>query len=300
MRGSRFFSFQIGASWAAKPPYELRRRIPFPPNPAIVAWRNSVLAKLGKTSPSGPGEDFLFTREHDHGVVFGVADGVGGWSDRGVDPAAFSQALLYYADQQPPTASPSECMQSAHHSLLADNRVDVGATACFLSFNTSGLLKTANLGDSGFCIYRGTSIFYASPPQTHYFNCPRQLSKLKRPGGRDLWQISESITDSPAAADLYDCSLLDGDVVIAYTDGISDNIWPDEIAQICALALNRPHPQVTLAELISSNLVYYARKRMFSHHPTPFEVESRRHNSPYRGGVSESTPNAFVLTDPRK
>jgi protein phosphatase PTC7 len=31
------------------------------------------------------------------GVSFGVADGVGGWVDSGVDPALFSQALMYHA-----------------------------------------------------------------------------------------------------------------------------------------------------------------------------------------------------------
>lgn len=31
------------------------------------------------------------------GVSFGVADGVGGWVDSGVDPSLFSQALMYHA-----------------------------------------------------------------------------------------------------------------------------------------------------------------------------------------------------------
>jgi len=30
-------------------------------------------------------------------VSFGVADGVGGWADSGVDPSLFSQALMYHA-----------------------------------------------------------------------------------------------------------------------------------------------------------------------------------------------------------
>ena len=31
------------------------------------------------------------------GVSFGVADGVGGWIESGVDPALFSQSLMYHA-----------------------------------------------------------------------------------------------------------------------------------------------------------------------------------------------------------
>ena len=33
------------------------------------------------------------------GISFGVADGVGGWNDNGVDPSLFSQALMYHASR---------------------------------------------------------------------------------------------------------------------------------------------------------------------------------------------------------
>ena len=39
----------------------------------------------------------VLTLERLQGLSLGVADGVGGWVDSGVDPALFSQALMYHA-----------------------------------------------------------------------------------------------------------------------------------------------------------------------------------------------------------
>lgn len=33
-------------------------------------------------------------------MVVGIADGVGGWEDSGVDPSHFSQALMYYCREE--------------------------------------------------------------------------------------------------------------------------------------------------------------------------------------------------------
>ena len=51
------------------------------------------------------------------------------------------------------------------------------STACILSFNcNTGLLHTANLGDSGFLAIRNGAIIGESMETVHYFNCPFQLS----------------------------------------------------------------------------------------------------------------------------
>ena len=51
------------------------------------------------------------------------------------------------------------------------------STACILSFNcATGLLRAANLGDSGFLAMRHSNIVGRSSETVHYFNCPYQLS----------------------------------------------------------------------------------------------------------------------------
>lgn len=103
------------------------------------------------------------------GVSLGVADGVGGWVDSGVDPSLFSQALMYHAHRyakvgwpgEPeidPTLEyaereqvegwelrPMECMDLAHHGVLREREVVAGSsTACIVNLNASnGVLRAA-------------------------------------------------------------------------------------------------------------------------------------------------------------
>ena len=84
------------------------------------------------------------------GVAFGVADGVGGWADSGVDPSLFSQALMYYAHRYSRNAwagepeidptldheereriegwemTPHECIGLAYHGVLREKMVPAG------------------------------------------------------------------------------------------------------------------------------------------------------------------------------
>lgn len=84
------------------------------------------------------------------GISLGVADGVGGWTDSGVDPSLFSQALMYHAHRyakqgwagEPeidPTQdyeerqqvegwelTPMECMDLAHGGVLREKIVTAG------------------------------------------------------------------------------------------------------------------------------------------------------------------------------
>lgn len=84
------------------------------------------------------------------GVSFGVADGVGGWIESGVDPALFSQSLMYHAHRyarnswagEPeidPTLdyeereqvdgwemTPWECLEQAYGGVLREKFVQAG------------------------------------------------------------------------------------------------------------------------------------------------------------------------------
>ncbi|KAF7304877.1 Protein phosphatase [Mycena kentingensis (nom. inval.)] len=247
---------------------------------------NSATAPAAPSPCSTPGEDFFFVgQNYEPALNFGVADGVGGWAEQGADPSLFSQALMYHVDKisSQGKSEPADVLRRAYDALLNDDAVDVGSsTACILRVDaSSGVLKTANLGDSGFCIYRAASasMFYISPAQTHYFNCPLQLSKVAAPG-RNLSR--NSIGDSPRQADVYETKLVDGDVVIAFTDGLSDNVFAAEIARICQMVFELQDPKASFAELIAYNLVHHARKRMFGNDPTPFEYEAKRKDRSYR------------------
>lgn len=261
----------------------------FPSNSTIGAWVDKTL-RAGEA-----GEDaLLFEQMKGEGdVIFGVADGVGGWSENGVDPALFSQSLMYHAAQYaaefyacpdrldaedlehrssppsgassdvstplstPPPASPTQSkastaepgtpldvLQYAFQKTQEQKEVPAGsATACLVSFDSSkGVIRTANLGDSGFLVIRpgvGTgeegdtstsrmpTVHYQSKPQTHGFNTPLQLSKLP-----PEYRFDGSIDSKPSNADLWSGRVLDGDMVLVATDGFWDNVSVSEMLQL--------------------------------------------------------------------
>ncbi|KAJ7109372.1 phosphatase 2C-like domain-containing protein [Mycena epipterygia] len=323
----RPYTFHIAADWAGKPA-SARGNFPaptvaFPTDSPIVSWREKYLEKFQSTGkPRSAGEDFFLCTKmrHNSGVSLGVADGVGGWIEQGVDCSMFSQALMYYAHghfengwagepeinpilEAPVEAAPegvemtpSQCLELAYHDVLADDSVEAGSsTACLLTINSSsGILQSANLGDSGFCIIRSSSMFYISPPQTHYFNCPRQLAKLQSARGRSP-RYEDSIRDFPRAAQNFSMSLQDGDLVIVYTDGLADNVFPTEILKICALTMNGPGSDATHVESIAGHLIHYARACMFSDRITPFELEARQHRKVYEGGKVDDVTVVVAL-----
>jgi protein phosphatase PTC7 len=101
------------------------------------------------------GEDACFADDN----IIVVADGVGGWADRGVDPSLYSNKLCqlirdnFYRNPYFYIADPRQ--------LLVDSvaaNVEVGsATVTVLTLEpTTGILRSAYLGDSVFSIYRAT------------------------------------------------------------------------------------------------------------------------------------------------
>ncbi|TDL27463.1 protein serine/threonine phosphatase 2C [Rickenella mellea] len=306
------YKFHIGASWAGKPPDRLRPKVQAPDFAStsdIAKWRAHVLSNYKNINSQHIGEDFFFVQEmrSQSGVALGVADGVGGWVDVGVDPSLFSQALMYHAHRyakqgwagEPeidPTQeyeereeiegwemSPRECLELAHDAVIREKAVNAGSsTACVINLNaSSGHLRSANLGDSGFCIIRSSSAIYTQPPQTHFFNCPKQLTKLPSTARR----YRGACVDSASQADNFETNLLHGDIVIAFTDGLSDNVFLSEMVNICSLVGRTGGPEINQVQGIADRLVHWAtlcmsnRKRV-----SPFEKAAAREGMYFRGG----------------
>ncbi|KAH6918592.1 phosphatase 2C-like domain-containing protein [Coprinopsis sp. MPI-PUGE-AT-0042] len=309
----RPYTFHIGASWAGKPedPVIKASKVPFPSDTVIGAWRDKMLSRPKHVRSQDAGEDFFFVQEmrNGSGVSFGVADGVGGWVDSGVDPSLFSQALMYHAHRYSRNAwagepeidptldyeereqiegwemAPLECLDLAYGGVLREKFVQAGSsTALIISLNAaSGLLRSANLGDSGFSVIRGNSIIHHQQPQTHFFNCPKQLTKLPPNVGRRA--ARRACADAPSDADTLQLKLRNGDLIIAYTDGFSDNVFPVEMLQICRLLARSNAPDDEVIQDMADRLVEYAQKCMHNkRRVSPFERDAAQHNLLYRGG----------------
>ncbi|KAK4704809.1 protein phosphatase PTC7, partial [Phenoliferia sp. Uapishka_3] len=272
----------------------------FAPDSPIARWRDESL----KDAPWGAGHDWLFQAPTEEGgVVVGVADGVGGWEESGVDPSHFAQALMFHAREEiarNPGSSlkqPREIMKVAYDGVKKEKGVVAGSsTACILSFDSQkGLLNAANLGDSTFLILRDGKVIHSEPSQCHFFNAPRQLSKL--PAGR---REEGSLMDSPRDAAISTTPLQRGDIIFAATDGFSDNVHLPELEQISKLVLeHQVRDSITDAatmDRLALACVNYARLCSFKEDKvSPFELEARNHRINFPGGKVDDVTVVTVL-----
>ncbi|CAA6667431.1 unnamed protein product [Spirodela intermedia] len=176
------------------------------------------------------GEDAHFICVAEQAI--GVADGVGGWADLGVDSGLYARELMSHsvsAIQEEPKGSidPVRVLERAHSSTKARG----SSTACIIALTDQGI-NAINLGDSGFMLVRDGSVVFQSPPQQHDFNFPYQLE-------------SGNLSDPPSSAQVFTVPVAAGDAIVAGTDGLFDNLFGKEVtavvarAEIAALARRR-------------------------------------------------------------
>ena len=84
-------------------------------------------------------------------MAFGVADGVGGWSDSGIDSAHFSHGMCQWMariaserSSSEKDLTPKELLQTAYDSLVEDGKISGGgSTACIAVGNPNGTLRVS-------------------------------------------------------------------------------------------------------------------------------------------------------------
>ncbi|KAL7947415.1 protein serine/threonine phosphatase 2C [Trichoderma barbatum] len=237
------FSYHIAASFIAKDrPYDPSTHVfHFNPYNRIQPPRH----RRKSSRPESGHDAFFVSRVNESGsVAFGVADGVGGWVDSGVDPADFSHGFCDYmaaaAYEYPSTSdvplTARKLMQKGYDAVSKDPNVPAGgSTACVAIATPGGMLDVANLGDSGFLQLRLNAVHAYSEPQTHDFNTPFQLSivppsvaaRMAAFGGAQL-------SDLPRDADVTHHQLRHGDILVFATDGVLDNLFNQDILRIAS------------------------------------------------------------------
>jgi len=182
------------------------------------------------------GEDAFFTTDR----AIGVADGVSGWYQYGIDSSKFSTLLM------------ENCRK--YIRMLKDNPIDlteilkkaysetnpIGSSTATLCVINGDKLNAINLGDSGFILFRqmdGEYLSYTvSKEQAHNFNTPFQLSRA--PTHEEIKNLrhfvhEDEITrlhkmlenddicqDKPEDCDKYEFVIKDSDIIVLGTDGI--------------------------------------------------------------------------------
>ncbi|KAH7086683.1 phosphatase 2C-like domain-containing protein [Paraphoma chrysanthemicola] len=236
------FYFEAGYALFAKRPSR-----PFPP-PFLSLPSTSFSEPLSTHNksrdrrPRVNGEIIRGVTNGDDAVLvsdyfIGASDGVGAWATREKGHAAlWSRLLLHFwaletekAIYSPTTEpDPVAYLQSAYEltkeATSEPNEWHGTATVCgaLLSSDTNKpdhpLLYVTQIGDSQILVIRPSSkeVIFKTEEQWHWFDCPRQLGT--------------NSPDTPNDNGVMDrVELQEGDVVLAMTDGVVDNLWEHEV-----------------------------------------------------------------------
>ncbi|CAN6238735.1 unnamed protein product [Urochloa humidicola] len=205
---------------------------------------------------------------HDHdahfvhagaGGVFGVADGVGAYMRYGVDAGAFSRGLMESAREEAEAAAavagapplcPYALLEAAHRKTAASGAPGA-STAAILSLAGGGgrALRWAYVGDSGFAVVRGGRIARRSVPQRHFYTeAPFQLAGDSRN------------SDGVACASVGEAGAVAGDVVVAGTDGLFDNVGDAQLERAVRVGTALGFSPRNMADVIAG-VAYEASRR---------------------------------------
>jgi protein phosphatase PTC7 len=212
--------------------------------------------------------------------VVGVADGVGGWRKQGIDPSHFANKMMEYCKdlvQKEKMQEPLSLMQTAYKRIVHGEEPILGSsTVCLASMEPSGNLTVANLGDSGLVVVRDGRVVFQSEMKTWQFNTPYQLT-----GPPKGFPKGFAIGDQPESSAMGKVQVEPGDVVVLGSDGLWDNLFPQQIADIVSAANAEGKTSCEIADILKQVAFATSLDRDVT---SPIQVEAQQHGKLYKGG----------------
>ena len=227
------------------------------------------------------GEDAMFINSND----LGVFDGVGAWIEQGIDSGQYSTELAksiknYVLQKRSKGIVEIDLLRSliyGYESNLFKN-VSGSCTVCVASLNSiSAKLSVLNLGDSGLIVFRieesSDSIFsllskaslmqywddrgknnlkdidilFKTSCSQHEFNTPFQIGSLGLDQIHENSPLKNIKFDNPRnAAISYVSGIKENDIVLLASDGLLDNLFMHEIAEVI---VDNMKPLLTIPKL---------------------------------------------------
>jgi protein phosphatase PTC7 len=237
-------------------------------------------------------EDSFFISDY----AIGLADGVGGWSEYGINSSGFSSELMQscydISTHYVSSLDPISLLSLAYSTVKS-----YGSSTAVICVSDAGQLTICNLGDSGFMHIKFLCgkpfVVQKSQPQQHDFNIPYQLSNI--PSDDYMQKLVEADSsyfpclqklkectfcqDAPVAADYYQINnVCSGDLILLASDGVLDNLYDYEIiAVICKMYQKSSAINVKkLADGIAQ--MAYKKSKMTSDVSSPFNEKLESHS----------------------
>lgn len=245
--------------------------------------------------PDNCGDDSYNIFESEKIVALAVADGVGGGKKYGKDPAAISRTLMkktgkIIAESGNFDMIPKIILNQARNQLIVDikDKVDEklslgGSSTAILVLidKATGRLNCANIGDSCLMAFLkdGTGnwkLKFRSRAETLNFNTPRQFNTDS---------VDKSCEDLELISEYY-LQLEKGHVVLVMTDGVSDNMFIDEIAKVIGDTFNSTGRN---AEVLAQNIALEAHKlsKLGQERKSPHTIEAKNYGKTKLGGKED-------------
>lgn len=237
------------------------------------------------------GEDASFLYDSPFFAAFSIADGVGGWNRQGIDPSIFSfnleSNILNQLLEDNDATDLLYLTDNSFNKIKSDNTVYGSATLTTLSIDKSqSLLYTSNLGDSGFMLIRSGAIFEQSFPQQHFFNAPYQLANPPK-------KNTNAARDQPINANFKNMPIKSGDIILAFSDGVSDNLFDYELRELALgkipSIIDNDNVEDELKELACFILAVARIKSRDTQLYSPFAANARKSGYRFLGGKQDDS-----------
>jgi protein phosphatase PTC7 len=215
-----------------------------------------------------------------------VADGVGGWNQKGIDPALYSKELCNNISKLYDDYMLKNYFNNEDESLFDENRLKTeilinsvnlskneGSSTCSIlmldKFNE--YLYSAYIGDSCYMILRkgdtgNYDLLFKSEEQSHGFNIPYQVGKSG---------------DNPTHAKTNRHQIQNNDLIILATDGIWDNLSVSQIMDIINKHISESGDISKLANKLAKEAETLSWDKSYN---SPFAQKAREKNIVYYGG----------------
>lgn len=217
---------------------------------------------IGDVTSLGCGEDSLVASTQ----LLGLADGVSGWNDTNDGHASLWSRVVLHRILTHYAANYNQGMDvgdKAHNlrvldeaynetkKILEEHQETGSSTLILASLNEAKeTLQVLNIGDSSIYVIRDGQVVFTAACETSAAetkNCPQQF-------GTNSTQLPSEISR------VYSFPIQEGDLVLMCSDGVSDNLWVNEITEALSEILDKEDEQKTLTEKLQAAADLLARR----------------------------------------